>query len=214
MVDTWVLITTHNRHAMLSDLLSDVDRSRTVIVDHASTPPVEADVAAVVRCPCPPNISHLWNLGLDKIAELAGPVHNVLVCNDDLRIPDGTVDTLAAALRQSEATVAYPDMAGTLRAGQVELRNVPGPYNVFTRMAGYCYMLRGERNIRADERLVWWYGDDDIEWRAALTGGTLRVGGVTVQHLTPNESLSNPALAAQVALDREVFIAKWEKPPW
>jgi len=220
MVNTWTLITTHNRHDMLGDLLTDVDRDRTVIVDHRSDPPVVQRCAGVIRCDCAPNISHLWNLGLNRIDTLnreseGGDVpFNVLVCNDDLRIPAGTIPALAAALRAEDATVAYPDVHALLRPGRTETHNVPGPYNLFTRMTGFCFMLRGERGIRADERLVWWYGDDDIEWRAALTGGAVRVGGVTVQHLSPNGSLTDPELVAQTARDRETFIEKWNRAPW
>jgi hypothetical protein len=219
-VNTWVLITTHNRHSLLHDLLTDVDRDRTVIVDHQSHPPIVQRCAQVIRCDCPPNISHLWNLGLNRIDTLnresaGGDVpYNVLVCNDDLRIPPETIDALAGALRAADAVVSFPDVHGLLKPGQTVTLNTPGPVNLFTRMTGYCFMLRGERGFRADERLVWWYGDDDLEWRAALAGGVVRVGGVTVTHLNPNGSMINPALAAQTAMDREVFIQKWGHPPW
>ena len=217
MVNNWVVVTTHNRHAMLDDLLSDLPRERTVIVDHRSDPPIEhSSVAHVIRCDCDPNISHLWNLGINWVASANRPVEfTVTVINDDLRIPPGTLDTLATALELTRAEIAFPDVPGFLKGGQFAVRQGdPGPHNLFHRMTGYAFTLAGDTALRADESLVWWYGDDDLEWRAESSRGTVRVGGATVQHLSPNGSMADPALAAQAIKDRDTFVAKWGHPPW
>lgn len=214
-MNLWTVVTTHQRHAWLHDLLDDVDRYRTVIVDHQSDPPITEPCARVIRCDCPPNISHLWNLGLNWVDMVArGEPYFVAVLNDDLRIPAGTLETIVEGMEATGAVCGFPDVHGLLRAGRTDVRTEPGPVNLFTRMTGFCFILRGEANLRADERLVWWYGDDDLEWRAAASGGVVRVGGVTVQHLSPNGSLGDTGLAEQTVADRDTFIAKWGKPPW
>ena len=48
---------------------------------------------------------------------------------------------------------------------------------------GYCYMIRGSSGLRLDEGFVWWYGDDDIEWRARIAGGVGLVGGLRAENL-------------------------------
>lgn len=217
MNENWVVVTTHNRHAMLDDLLSDLPRAQTVIVDHRSDPPIEhSEVARVIRCDCDPNISHLWNLGINWVAGHArGTPYTVTVINDDLRVPPGTLPSLASALHRTNTQIAFPDVHGLLKPGEIAVRQgEPGPHNLFHRMTGYCFMLRGDGDLRADESLVWWYGDDDLEWRAEARLGTVRVGGAKVEHLSPNASMADPALAAQAVRDRDTFIAKWGVPPW
>lgn len=223
-MNTWAVVTTRDRHDELAGLLSDLDPDRTVVVDNGSRPPVPAVIgdvrvaAAVLRIPDdPPNLSALWNAGLDEVAHRIGPdqPYEVAVLNDDLRIPAGTLDALAAALRATGAAVAFPDVHGLLRAGQSDMLREAGPHNLFHRMTGFCFLLRGELGLRVDERFRWWYGDDDLEWRAATAGGVLRVGGLTVDHLHPNGSTAaSEVLTAQANADRHTFVAKWGRAPW
>jgi GT2 family glycosyltransferase len=217
-VVTWAVIATRDRHRELADLLEDLDQARAVVVDNGSDPPVRAGVAEVVRDnEQPPNLSRLWNLGLDAAARHVPPdtAYEVAVLNDDLRIPAGTLDTLADAMRCRGGAAAFPDQHGLLRAGDVDVLRKAEPHNLFHRMTGYCFLLAGELGLRADERFRWWYGDDDLEWRAALAGGVVRVGGAAVNHLHPNGSTaSSPELSAQAGLDRAAFVAKWGRPPW
>lgn len=215
MVDTWTVITTHNRHTELAALLSDIDPEFTIVVDNRSDPPVDVNVRGVIYADIEPNISRLWNLGLDDVTYLARGVHNVAILNDDLRMEPDLLPRLAGVLREQEAAIAFPDTHGILKPGEVDFLTQARPHNLFYRMTGFCFMLRGELNMRADESLVWWYGDDDLEWRAATNGGVARVGGGGLTHLHPNESVTvNAQLAEQAAKDRETFIAKWGQPPW
>ena len=221
MVEVWAVVLTHNRHAYLADLLTDLSADipgdRIVVVDHGSDPPVTPDpwAARVVRDDGPANISRLWNVGLNAADDSAWTNgYHVAVLNDDLRIPAGALPALSAALTKHKATIAFPDQHHTLRPGKVAVTHARGPYNLFHRMSGYCWVLDGNTGLRLDESLVWWYGDDDLEWQAAELGGVVRVGGVHVDHLLPNGSLGSPSLAAQTGLDRTAFIAKWGEPPW
>lgn len=215
VVNNWVVITTHNRHDMLHDLLADVPRDRTVIVDHRSEPRIREHVKHVIRCDCEPNISHLWNLGLDVVDAYAHNTdYTVTVLNDDLRIPPGTLEALHETVFEKDVDAAFPDVHKTLPPGAVGILNESGPHNLHYRMTGYCFTLRGDARYRADESLVWWYGDDDLEWRAADGRGVARVGGLTVEHLTPNASLNDSVLVEQTGRDRVTFIEKWGEPPW
>lgn len=216
MVTTAAIVTTHNRHRQLDDLISDIqsDVDHLVVVDHLSDPPISYPGTIRVET-YPPNISQLWNAGLNEVSGRVAGDYNVIVLNDDLRIGPKTIEKLGEALRSTGAAISFPDMHNRLRANQVELRQTEGPYDLFTRMSGFCYMLRGELELRLDETMQWWYSDDDIEWRASSLGGVVRVGGCAVTHLFPNSSThDNPELQRQAGLDRARFVEKWGRAPW
>ena len=94
------------------------------------------------------------------------------------------------------------------------LNTQPGPVDIHTRITGWCFMLRGEDWLMCDPRLVWWYGDDDLDWTARQRGGALCVPGCAVTHLHPGEMTSASAdLTEQTHRDRETFLAKWSGVP-
>jgi hypothetical protein len=161
------------------------------------------------------NISRWWNLGLDIAAGQAywaGDAEwNVLVVNDDVVCPVGFVDALAARMRATSAVLAYPDQAG----GRAEiLHTQAAPVPLSQRITGYAFMLRGETELRADESLVWWFGDDSIDWEARERGGALLVPGIPVQHRAPDvQTNASPVLTAQAGRDRQTFINRWGKAP-
>lgn len=162
------------------------------------------------------NISRWWNLGLDTVARharwLGETEWDALVVNDDVVCPPGFVATLSGRLRATTAVCAYPDQAG----GQQEiLHTVAAPVPLGQRITGYAFMLRGEVGQRADESLVWWAGDDDIDWSARQQGGALLVPGIPVEHRAPNvQTNASPVLTAQAARDMDTFAAKWGARPW
>lgn len=162
------------------------------------------------------NISRWWNIGLDLAAQHAGWMGvtewNALVVNDDVVCPPGFVDVLSERMRATSAVLAYPDQAG----GRTEvLHTAPGPAPLSQRIAGYAFMLRGEAGQRADESLVWWAGDDDIDWSARQQGGALLVPGIPVEHRAPDvQTNASPALTAQAGRDMGTFAAKWGARPW
>lgn len=164
----------------------------------------------------PPNISRLWNLGLDAADDLARassrwPEYNMLIVNDDVICPGNLVSTLSDAMRGTSAVLAYPDQFG---GTQVILHRDPGPVPVETRITGYAFMLKGEVRIRLDEAFGWWYGDDDLDWQCRLLGGSLLVPGCAVEHRAPNvQTNADPRLVAQTAVDRETFQRKWGRTP-
>lgn len=161
------------------------------------------------------NISRWWNLGLDAVTKhanwLGDTEWNALVLNDDVVCPPSLVDALSNAMRSTTAVLAYPDQCG----GQQQiLHTEAAPVDLRQRIAGYAWMLRGETGLRADESMAWWFGDDDVDWRAREAGGALLVPGTPVEHRLPNGyTEAVPALAEQAGRDRETFVTKWGRAP-
>lgn len=217
-MNLYAVIPSCDRPEMLSKLCQQLmqDKIQVVIIDTGYDPPLVelAGKVDVIRDDAqPPNISRWWNLGLDAIHEVQRWIDKeyvVAVLNDDLVIPPKFVQTLAGAIVKHGAAAAYPDQHGF---GSDVNHTFAGPISLYRRMIGYAFALRGSANIRADETLQWWYGDDDIDWTARSRGGSVLVGGVSVQHLTPNQTTVG-ALAEQTGRDRETFTAKWGRAPW
>jgi GT2 family glycosyltransferase len=217
------VVPVRDRHDLLTECVgSVVDQvDRVIIIDNLSDPPVDVEQwygkVAVVRIPLdPPNISTFWNTGIalaDAAAHRADArVWDIAVLNSDVVVPPNWVERLSAAMRAITAAVAYPDQHGGTR--QI-LHTRPEPVDLRTRITGYAYLLRGEAGLRADESLCWWYGDDDLDWRARERGGALLVPGIPVDHRCPNGTLhERPELHAQTARDRATFTAKWGRAPW
>lgn len=155
------------------------------------------------------NISRWWNLGLDAVARLAVdrqlPRWNTVVLNDDTIMRPGAVETLVSGLRRHKgAQLAF--------CGPEErLLRAPGP----DRITGWCFALRGEGGLRADEELVWWAGDNSLDWDARRNGGSVIVPGVEHTHLHPNGyTVANTGLGQQAGRDMELFVKKWGRPAW
>lgn len=231
MTASYAVIPTRDRPDMLADcidsLLDGPQVMQVVVIDNGSNPPVDAarwgDWVKVVRWPeDPPNISRLWNLGLDWAAAdvrrmqarggLGWEEWNVLIVNDDVICPPGLVETLGKRMRARGAAMAYPDQAG----GSAEvLHTEPGPVPLSQRITGYAFMLRGEEGQRIDEGMSWWFSDDSADWEARERGGSLLVPGVPVEHRAPDvQTQSRPGLVEQTCRDRETFVARWGKAPW
>lgn len=223
------VIPTRDRHRMLFDcvqrLVSQVDR--VIIVDNRSVPYIardtwgkiewwDEDLITVIPEPMdPPNISHLWNLGLEAAKAEAFRLMidrwDVAVLNSDVVVPHGWVDKLSRAMRSTPAVLAYPDQSG---AWHQVLHKVAEPVPLTMRITGYAHLLKGEAGLRYDETMAWWYSDDDMDWTARQRGGALLVSGLAVEHKDPNGSTNaRPELQIQAGKDRQTFINKWGRAP-
>ncbi|MET8826113.1 glycosyltransferase [Streptomyces sp. NPDC004610] len=213
------IIPTRDRHEMLADCINSVvdQVDRVIVVDNGSTPPIDPEqwhgkVGVLYVALDPPNISLLWNLGLNCAAQ-ATPTDewDAIVLNSDVVVPPGWVDALSTAMRSTTAVLAYPDQAG---GQQQVLHTRAEPVDLRQRISGYAYMLRGESRLRLDESMAWWYSDDDLDWRAREQRGALLVPGLAVEHRCPNASTAErPDLAEQAGRDRQTFISKWGRAP-
>ncbi len=205
---------------MLSKLIHQLleDGVKPIIIDTGYDPPltdVYGDVDIIRDDVEPRNISRWWNRGLDAahaVQSFIDEEYVVAILNDDLVLPPGFVSRLASAIMRHDAAAAYPNQHGWQRDGDF-VHRIAAPISLYRRMTGYAFALRGSKQIRADETLQWWYGDDDIDWKARQRGGSVLVGDLTVQHLLPN-STTVGELATQAGLDRGRFEAIWGRTPW
>jgi len=225
-----VVIPTRDRHRMLFDcvqsIVSQVDR--VCIVDNGSDPAItpetwgmmewwdEGKVGVTRYDEDPPNISRLWNHGLDMVTDEANALFDgdwdVAVLNSDVRVPHDWFSRLSAAMRSTPAVLAYPDQHG----GQRQMLHMEAkPIPLTQRITGFAYMMRGEAGLRLDESMAWWYSDDDLDWTARERGGALLVPGLSVEHRDPNGSTNaRTELQVQAGLDRQTFADKWGRTPW
>lgn len=218
-VPTFAVIPSKDRPGFLADCVESLDGQvhTVMVVDNGSTPPVMpfdglvSDLWIIPHAEYPPNISRLWNLGIDQAAKVAAvkgwPKWNVLVVNDDVVAPPMLVETLSAAMRAEQAACAYPDQHDI---GRRILNTRAEPVLTAERICGYTFMLRGEAGVRADEDFVWWFGDDTLDWECRLAGGSLLVPGVKVEHRAPDvQTRADPVLSEQTNRDHKTWIAKW-----
>lgn len=163
-------------------------------------------VTLIDAAPYTKNISWWWNLGIDAAAQAAADGGHkrwdMLVVNDDVIVPPDLVAKLSEGVRSSwdaSPALAYPDQGGW---GWHLATDQADP----SRVAGYCFLLRGELGITADERLKWWFGDNALDLDARARGGSVRVPGCAVQHLHPSgTTVASAELSAQTHLDAVEF---------
>lgn len=210
-VPTYAVVPTEGRpclHDCLAAVRDQVDLA-VLVVNNGYTG-MDAGAVGVLQDPgADRNISRWWNIGLDAVAVLARNKQldrwNVLVLNDDTVMHPGSVAALTDGLRRHDgAQLAYP-------GDREQVFTVPGP----DRITGWCFALRGEGALRADENLVWWAGDNDLDWRARQAGGTVTVPEVSHTHLYPNGyTVARPELSDQAGRDMARFAEKWGRTAW
>lgn len=222
MIPNYAVIATHNKQRQVTDLvwhLSDLGIERVVIIDNASQPQLESSALPAVSFvhydpEQPPNLSRLWNIGLDWVSnyheDTFGDVPwNVCILNDDVRMTETWISSVSEHLRgHPTAALAYGDQHGFLSGPT--LHSTLTSTDALLKICGYAHMSRGELGIRFDESMRWWYSDDDYDWQARKLGGSLVVPHVRVHHDSPDvATMTTPALYEQACRDRETFIAKW-----
>lgn len=224
----YAVIATRDRPTELANVVTTLHAQdvAVMVVDNGSDPPASPPVAfdadwpipnaptVIVDYEQPPNLSRLWNLGLDEVEQQARhrglTEWDVAVVNDDAVLPDGWYDACSAGMRQYAAAAACSDPHGRL-TGPL-LKTAPDG-DTFTRMCGWAFLLRGEQGLRFDERLRWWFGETDADWRARATGGMLIIPGYPVGNTLAN-STTVGVLAEQAGRDRDMFASIWGRAPW
>lgn len=218
----YAIIPTRNRPTELAAIVGELHRqgATVVVVDNASDPPVDSyltpDTQLVVLHDSeqPPNLSRLWNVGLDHVAKLATDTGlqqwDVAVLNDDAVIPAGWFDACTAALRSGSAMVACSAPHGTIHTPL--LKTVPDQA-LMTRMCPHAFVTRGEAGMRSDESMRWWWFDSDWDFRARLSGGVQLIPGYPTVNACANSSTVG-VLAEQAGRDRARFAEIWGHNPW
>lgn len=228
-IKRYVVIPTHNRHRLLTDIVHRVqaDVDVIIIVDNASEPCITADsinfsvydhdtTLIIISDPeQPPNLSRLWNVGIDLAALMSQESNDqfwdVSIFNDDVIIPPGWFDAVSNALRSHEtAIVGCSAIYSHLRA---PLLKTAQDHDLLTRMTPWAFTMKGEKGLRYDETMRWWWSDTDLDWQARLAGGVLIIPGYIVLNTLANSSTIGE-LAAQAGRDRVTFGQKWGYNPW
>jgi FAD/FMN-containing dehydrogenase len=138
-----------------------------------------------------PNISRMWNMGLQRAETFAaGWSYHVAVLNDDVVCPPDWFDRVSQEIERASAS------AGCVRR------------DFDPRMAGYAFILNGDDGLYADERFQWWYGDDDLQSQAENLHGVVWASGADVEHRHPN-STTVGTLAAVAQQDQLRYKEKW-----
>lgn len=228
-IPRYAVVPTHNRHDQLAALIKALGPQcdHILIIDNASTPPVTSmwlavasgftNTVVIVDDEQPPNLSRLWNRGIDLAAlgarVFGKPAWDVAVLNDDAVVPPDWWDNVSGAMRGLGMMAACADPRGVLGPSQVRIFRGDAPCSTSTRLAGWAFMLRGEAQLRADERLRWWYGDDLLSLQARNLGGLVHVGGVAVGNVFADQSTVG-VLAEQAGRDRQTFIDITGRQPW
>ena len=211
---SYALIPTNGRPCFKECLQAVKDQvDNIVLVEGGPNAQMLTDYESVIREP-EMNISKWWNMGLRLIESQARAERltqwDVVVLNDDAIIPIGWVHAVASAMREAGAAAACSGGNGVPH--QV-LHTEPGPVGLMTRMKGFAFVLAGEKGIRADEKLRWYFSDDHVDWMARRLGGMLMIPGFSVNHLHPNMQMTGE-LQETVPEDAAHFYGYWGKRPW
>lgn len=219
------VITAHNRQELLLECIASMSTQvdRIIVIDNASDPPIRVprdahrNVVLVVRDPQqPPNLSRLWNRGLELADYAAQAVSaeqwDVGVFGDDVIVPEDWWRRVGTAIR-IHGCVAGATHGILPQPVDIVKRKID--HDITSRMPGWAWMLRGESSMRLDENLRWWWGDTDLDWRCREAGGVVIAAGPIAVNQRPNEfTVSKPELTHQAGLDRTTFAAKWGRLPW
>ena len=159
-------------------------------------------------------ITAMWNAGIVHWldAEHDRPV-NVAVLNNDLALGPNFLSGLSKALRADDKLWAVcPNYDGREGHG---VSYVLGTYGN-RGMSGFAFMVKAEAFSVGglplpDERMRWWYSDDDLAWSIEERGHHVGlVHGTSVVHLDGgSQTAKDHDLDAQIQADRAVFAAKW-----
>lgn len=223
-VPNYVVIPTHNRHQLVSNLayslINDVDK--IFIIDNASTPRVTCStfdidcrkIYIIRDNEQPPNLSRLWNIGLNAARcharNFDAARWNVAILNDDTVLPHDWYPTVSRELRAHNVAVACGSLFSQVHTSIIKTE----PDNdLMTRMTPWAFITRGELGLRGDESMRWWWGDTDFDWTARKRGGMMIIPGYVTTNVLAN-STTTGVLMEQAGRDRETFRLKWGHNPW
>lgn len=159
-------------------------------------------------------IYQMWNEAIDTAAN--ANIDNLAILNNDLIVGPQFIEHLTASQRVASpiGAVSANWKNATLAdhtqriAGTASMS--PPDTNIW--FAGFAFMVAVDRigDIRCDEELNWWYGDDDLCLQITQAGLHLAMSqNAKIIHLFEQTASVNPDLASQTVADRQYFINKW-----
>lgn len=168
-----------------------------------------------LMAPASSGIHEMWNMGM-QLAD-----GHVLFLNDDVRLENGAIDAMCASLdRNPDYGLVCPQYHQQVSAAVQYTQDVftettcRGRYDGTGGMAGFCMMLDSSlvKDWRFDERMVWWFGDDDLVAHVVSKGlrATI-ISGARCEHAHSQTINNDPprSFAALVERDRKIYEQKW-----
>lgn len=219
-----VIATAGNRECLRAAILAIRPQVDRILVVLSGNDPVTVDSLmrmlpedeiekTLVGWAIPFNLSQSWNVGLrwaqDEAEEGEEREWFTAVLNDDAIVSPGWFDAVTQAMTYRGAAAGSSESP----TGHIIHQLKAGPVPVHERMRGWAFILRGSTGLRADETFAWWFGDDDLAWRAMDMSGVVMIPGHPVENLYPNGSFT-PELQVRAAKDAAAFEEKWGQRPW
>jgi hypothetical protein len=217
-----------NGRACLKDAVMALQPQVDRLILAYTVPYVDGEIftGMTTRCLGETNISWWWNVGLDlaqedrvnwkESAEFNGLVPpnmdewDVAIINDDAIVPEGWFEAVSNAMRTADGAAACSGGSNGSNEVLMDPSPIPGWPNPLT---GYAFMLAGEKGLRANEDLHWYFSDNYIDWESRKLGGTVVIPGFPVQHLYANGQMG-PDLQVRVAVDAQNFVDLYGMRPW
>ena len=201
---------------LISVLMSSEGVSRVVVVgDGTETAPMlECLPLSIIKTYVPrgAGISNMWNHGM----QFANAGDHVLFLNDDVRIDASTVSGLVTALAEdSRIGLVCPKYAGDSDVDIISHSTCRGRYDGTGGMAGFAMMLANDLvpHFRFDERMMWWYSDDDlVNWVNKKANRLCVISAKAKCHHAHSVTIANDPpknFNEQVEIDRQIFNKKW-----
>jgi GT2 family glycosyltransferase len=158
-------------------------------------------------------LHQMWSAGIRE-ARARSRACDIAVLNNDLVIGPDFCRRLAAALRSDPDLVAVsPNYDGR------PLEGVAYVTSTFKNggLAGFAFMVRGEAfdHLAIDERLRWWYGDDDLVAQIVAAGKRAGItGATTVCHVGGGSQTITYTREVVDHLEHDLLhmLAKWGHP--
>jgi len=186
MSDIWVVVPTAGRDTLTQAIDSTgIPRNHTVVIltrDDITAP----DGCHTILDLEPINIHRWWNKGIEHA--ISNGARYIAVINDDVMMDQEAIPQLVSSMNGYSlsspgysATVTNPDKGHPMS------------------ITGSCFVIDTTFDLRPDEGYRWWYGDNDLDWKARKNFGGLVLVPVNFQHLTPNHLTLNSYMLQELA---------------
>jgi GT2 family glycosyltransferase len=218
---SYALVLTHNRPELLLEcvLAISLQVDHILIIDNASDPPTRGynlpNNTFIMRVETqPPNIAQMWNLGFDTIARdhvvhTPNDPYDIAVLCDDAIVASDWFKIVSDGMREHGAAIGCTRSHNEIESPMMKFSP---DRDMVHRMTPWAYVIAGEIQLRADERMHIWWQDTDLDWQARHAGGMVVLPGPVVANRVPNEVFANNSDRA--ILDGDAFAMKWGKKPW
>lgn len=223
MIPSYAIIPTANRPQVAMQAITAIGKQvdMVYVVDNGDNEPLVVEDVLGDHPNCyiiqydkqgqVPNLCLFWNIALDLIQadakRMSADQWDVAILNDDAVVPEGWFQVVSSAMREHGCAAA------SSCGGAFAIHREPGPVPILTRMYGPAFVVAGEKGLRGDERLKWYYTDDYMDWESRKLGGMVIIPGHTVNHMHPNAQVT-PEIQVQISHDATLFKEIYGVMPW